>query len=319
MIGVSNTYCKIYFNLLTFYTVMPKAGTMKTFSKEFESRLRHLKFKATFQIDSIWRQSEAINDVYSREFNQKFKTSEERLLSRIESWINVCRIENFNSNLLEDSKTSKKQKYSTLEKLKLYSLRKVNSKSAENINDSKNVPVNDNTLIKSEDKIVRRMIKEAKRRTISHSFSTMDLSVQEESRGLYKFGTSKKRKFKFLFYRKPENTPHEFVYENPVPSVATDTLIRKSGHNEQYTQSKKLRPSIFDMESIRGSMENLAMSDNENVEEDIVEIGENSSRPLQPFSQVSANFRTDSLMRRKSNKDSGDIFYNPRKQDIGSI
>lgn len=298
---------------------MPKAGTMKTFSKEFESRLRHLRFKATFQIDNIWRQSEAINDVYSREFNQKFKTSEERLLSRIECWINVCRIENFNSNSLEDNKTSKKQKYSTLEKLKLYSLRKVTSKSAENINEPKNVPADDNTLIKSEDKIVRRMLKEAKRRTISHSFSTMDLSAQEESRGLYKFGTSKKRKFKFLFYRKQENTPHEFVYANPVPSVATDTLIRKSEHSEQYMQSKKLRPSIFDMESIRGSMENLAMSDSENIEEDIVETGDNSSRPLQPFSQVTANFRTDSLMRRKPNKDSGDIFYNPRKQDIGSI
>ena len=299
---------------------MPKGGTMKTFSKELESRLRHLKFKATFQIDSIWRQSEAINDVYSREFNQKFKTAEERLLSRIESWINICRIENSNSNSLEDGKTSKKQKYSTLEKLKLYTLRKVASKSAENINDSKNVPVNDNTLIKSEDKILRRMIKEAKRRrTISHSFSTMDLSAQEESRGLYKFGRSKKRKFKFLFYRKLENTPHEFVYENPVPSVATDTLIRRSGHNDQYMQSKKSRPSIFEMESIRGSMENLAMSDNENVEDDIVEIGEISSRPLQPFSQVTANFRTDSLMRRKPSKDSGDIFYNPRKQDIGSI
>lgn len=299
---------------------MPKGGTMKTFSKELESRLRHLKFKATFQIDSIWRQSEAINDVYSREFNQKFKTAEERLLSRIESWINICRIENSNSNSLEDGKTSKKQKYSTLEKLKLYTLRKVASKSAENINDSKNVPVNDNMLIKSEDKILRRMIKEAKRRrTISHSFSTMDLSAQEESRGLYKFGRSKKRKFKFLFYRKLENTPHEFVYENPVPSVATDTLIRRSGHNDQYMQSKKSRPSIFEMESIRGSMENLAMSDNENVEDDIVEIGEISSRPLQPFSQVTANFRTDSLMRRKPSKDSGDIFYNPRKQDIGSI
>ena len=299
---------------------MPKGGTMKTFSKELESRLRHLKFKATFQIDSIWRQSEAINDVYSREFNQKFKTAEERLLSRIESWINICRIENSNSNSLEDGKTSKKQKYSTLEKLKLYTLRKVASKSAENINDSKNVPVNDNMLIKSEDKILRRMIKEAKRRrTISHSFSTMDLSAQEESRGLYKFGRSKKRKFKFLFYRKLENTPHEFVYENPVPSVATDTLIRRSGHNDQYMQSKKSRPSIFEMESIRGSMENLAMSDNENVEDDIVEIGETPSRPLQPFSQVTANFRTDSLMRRKPSKDSGDIFYNPRKQDIGSI
>ena len=65
---------------------------------ELEQQIQTFQFKSTLLSIDEWSGTCVIEKVYNREKFERFKSTEDRLLKRLELWIDVCRIEKIENN-----------------------------------------------------------------------------------------------------------------------------------------------------------------------------------------------------------------------------
>ena len=329
---------------------------MRDLCRDFEKRLKRHNFRSIPPEITQREKNQIVNEVYNFEIKKKFKSVEDRLLFRIGIWIDLSNIRTTNkSDKKEYTKfhTHKHKRPSTaLGRIRAYSLGKMSSKSLEKLDSPKNEIIKTNIVI--EEKMMKKLKKETgHKRVLSPSHSTIDLTEKTAEDTFIetsdKYGTRPKNKFRFFLLRKKGESlnalnkrKNRFSLtdsEGTASSVDFDSIsqtssISNSIINENNNINRtKVRPSIFDMDILKESLENL----NETEFDPITEYEydpENKKSSYnfcdkfhtvygQNHDSLFAGIRKDSIKQRgtKSKLDmSGPIFYNPPKETfIGQI
>ena len=329
---------------------------MRDLCRDFEKRLKRHNFRSIPPEIMQKEKNQIVNEVYNFEIKKKFKSVEDRLLFRIGIWIDLSNIRTTNkSDKKEYTKfhTHKHKRPSTaLGRIRAYSLGKMSSKSLEKLDSPKNEIIKTNIVI--EEKMMKKLKKETgHKRVLSPSHSTIDLTEKTAEDTFIetsdKYGTRPKNKFRFFLLRKKGESLNALNKrknlfsltdsEGTASSVDFDSIsqtssISNSIINENNNINRtKVRPSIFDMDILKESLENL----NETEFDPITEYEydpENKKTNYnfcdkfhivygQNHDSLFAGIRKDSIKQRgtKSKLDmSGPIFYNPPKETfIGQI
>jgi len=304
--------------------------------KELEKRIKNFHFNAAKPVVREWKKTDITNRVYDLELTEHFRSREERLLYRIEVWIDVCRIDSERKEKIFSHK-SKDKKNSTISKLRSFSLGKMASKSVENLD---SVAIEEVDTNENMDKLARRIRKEqGKERVLSTSYSTIDLrsntkEIEEFIETADKYGTTPKRKFKFFLFRKKTKTPDSGYKNNEKEpnqmeiskNKHNNINIENDNNNKRPENIHKLRPSLFDMQSLKGSVENLERHEfNPDLKSSKQHTGNrfNTVNGLYPANNEGFKVRNDSISRQKKNNviPAGPLFYSPsptrEEKDMG--
>lgn len=131
----------------------------KDLCKAFDRRLKHFTFTAISPRLDEWKGSQIVNAVFDDEYNIKhFKSSEEQILWRLETWIDKCRITKYDENgdpvnngtgKFHSAKRFRKSE-GGLAKARSFSLGRAFSKSTDNLHHKRQVNLE---IAKSQDKL----------------------------------------------------------------------------------------------------------------------------------------------------------------------
>ena len=328
---------------------------MRDFCRDFEKRLKRHNFKSIPPEITQMEKNQIVNEVYDFEIKKRFKSVEDRLLFRIGTWIDLSNIRTTNKrDKKEYTKfhTHKHKRPSTaLGRIRAYSMGKISSKSLEKLDSPKNEIIKTNIVI--EEKMTRKPKKEkGHKRVLSPSHSTIDLTDTAVEDAFIetsdKYGTGPKKKFRFLLLRKKEGSSNALNKsknrfsltdsEGTASSVDFDSISQMSSISNNINENNNINPtkvrlSIFDMDVLKKSLENLNETEFDPITEYEYDPENKKSNcnfrnkfhtvSGQSHDSLLAGIRKDSIKRRgtKSKLDmSGPIFYNPPNEAfIGQI
>ena len=329
---------------------------MKDFCRDFEKRLKRHNFRSIPPDITQMKKNQIVNEVYDFEIKKKFKSVEDRLLFRIGIWIDLSK--NRTTNKSDKKEYTKfhshkhKRPSTALGRIRAYSLGKMSTKSLEKLDSPKNEIIETNIVI--EEKMTRKLKKEkVHKRVLSPSHSTIDLTDKTAEDAFIeasdKHDTRPKKKFRFfLFSKKGESLDalnklkNQFSLtetEGTVSPVDLDSISQISSISNSIINENnninptKVRPSIFDMDILKKSLENSNETEFDPVTEYEYDPENKKSNynfrnkfytvSGQSHESLFAGIRKDSIKKRgtKSKLDmSGPIFYNPPKETfIGQI
>lgn len=251
------------------------ATTKKDFNKDFERRLKNFKFRATKPKITEWERTNIVNDVYDIEMQQRFKSLEERLMFRMEVWIDVCRIETIRDGVLtsgagkfHSAKRFRKQD-GKLTKVRSFSLGKFSAKSVDDVRDIKNTPQEENQHEQKDlPGPLKKKVSKERALNMSPAYSTSDLLERRhrEPEQVFndvttKYATAPKRKFRFfLFGGSKKDTIKKEKNKRKENSKEDNTDNKNGAENNNLSGNHRVtgtRPSLFDMESLRGSVSEI--------------------------------------------------------------
>ena len=328
---------------------------MRDLCRDFEKRLKRHNFRSIPPEITKMEKNQIVDEVYDFEIKKKFKSLEDRMLFKIGIWIYLSNIGTTNkSDKKEYTKfhTHKHKKPSTvLGRIRAYSLGKISSKSLENLDRPKNEIIKTNIVM--EEKMTRKLKKEKRhKRVLSPSHSTIDLTDKGAEDAFTETsdtcGTGPKNKFRFFLLRKKEGSSNalnkrknQFSLtdsEGTASSVDFDSISQMSSISNMINENNninptKVRPSIFDLDILKKSLENLNETefdpitgyeyDPENKKSNYNFHNKFHTVSGQSHDSLLARIRKDSIKQRgtKSRIDtSGPIFYNsPKETFIGQI
>ena len=328
---------------------------MRHLCRDFEKRLKRHNFRSIPPEITKIEKNQIVDEVYDFEIKKRFKSVEDRLLFRIGIWIYLSNIRTTNkSDKKEYTKfhTHTHKKPSTaLGRIRAYSLGKISSKSLDNLDRPKNEIIKTNIVM--EEKMTRKLKKEKRhKRVLSSSHSTIVLTDKAAEDAFIetsdKYSTGPKKKFRFFLLRKKEGSSNalnkrknQFSLtdsEGTASSVDFDSISQMSSISNNINENNninpaKVRPSIFDMDVLKKSLENLNETEFDPIKEYEYDPENKKSNcnfrnkfhtvSGQSHDSLLAGIWKDSIKRRgtKSKLDmSGPIFYNPPNEAfIGQI
>ena len=231
-----------------------KSIHQKDFSKIIDKRLRNYKFRSSKPQVNEWKGSKVVNSVYDIEMQQKFRNVEERLTYRMEVWIDVCRIEVVKNGVttngagkFHSAKRFKKNHKNVVTRVRSFSLGKTSSKSVDNLT----FPIK-----------IENSTERVYGNTMSAAYSANDIMDRKAS-DLVEYDidrTPKKRFHIFNFLKKNKNLKNitekkdsKYKSKNKRKRNDSDTSSIGTNNNPVYTQ--RIRPSLFNMQSVRDSLE----------------------------------------------------------------
>lgn len=292
---------------------------MKDLWKEFDKRLKIHEFKARIPSNTVSEKTDIVKLIYEHEYGQKFRSADDRMLYRIDLWGKVNNFrQNGNEYISQLSQNKRnKQSVSTLTKLRAYSL-KFASRSVDgldNIHDKKVFSQNN----------YRMIVNQGQLSTANQLFYRGDeldskTASDEVINTSDKYGTTPKRRFKFVLFRKKEKSLDEQIYNKNMPS---DNI-------GSHSFPMKRRPSIFEMNSINGSVSNFNTIEFNEIDEyefDPSDKRFNSLNRSEKFHTVSApqhenvfnGIRQDSLRHKQQHVVSEELLKTKKEAYIGQI
>ena len=292
---------------------------MKDLWKEFDKRLKIHKFEARIPSGTVSEKTDIIKLICEHEYRQKFRSADDRMLYRIDLW---GKVNNVRQNGIEfisqlSQKKRSKQGVSTLTKLRAYSL-KLASRSVDgldNIHDKENFSQNNHKI----------MVSQGQFSTANQLFYRGDelgskTASEEVINTSDKYGTTPKRRFKFFLFRKKEKSLEEQIYNN-------NMSIDNTG---SHSYPMKRRPSIFEMNSVNGSVSDFNAIEFNEIDEyqfDPSDKRFNSLNRSGKFHTVSApqhenvfnGIRQDSLRHKQQHVVSEELLKTKKEAYIGQI
>ena len=301
---------------------------VRDLATEIDRRLANMKYSSALKI-SEWRPINIVDLVYDNEMHQKHKNVEDRLISRVDYWINISRVETKNEFLVNDGKTYTAKRFKRFRKFHTFA--GVITKSFESWHES----------TKKEEKLIEQSAEPSAFST--NNFPQNKSSLTEHSSTI--FATHKTKNSRFFFLKKSVNfftgegkenkssnieiqEPSEQAVNNPPDNEIAIQPNKRSGRSS----NSHTRPSIFEIESFKNirnksqssAMINLAGSDCEPDPQSISDSKFNAVPILIPNNLTLDNsFYShgkiyNSIVERKKTRQ---MFYNPihHQAEIGEV
>jgi len=288
---------------------------------EFDNRMKYFDFNATQPVLD-WEESNIVKKVFDFELNEHFQSNEELLMYRLKVWADVCRVGGEDKEKVFAYK-SKLKKSSTIRKIRSFSLGKIASRYVESSDNSMDEDECNNNM----DTIVGRMRKEQDRKgrsisTLCHptDYSASDIKVTESNEACGRYGSTSKKTFRLFSFRKKTKPVHKNKDKNENRdsnrskscAIKSNPLyIENESHNKR-SKNNKLRPSIFDMRFIKGSVENL---ERQEYSYDVI-------KPVDTITSSSSKLNTNNDMHPGNNdgfKNINDAIKRKKKNSVVSV
>lgn len=250
--------------------------------KDFDKRLKLFHFKSNATVPEKWQGTDIVQRVHGKEIERKYKCTEERLITRLQLWVDACRINKTNENdRIEQNgkpKHNSEKRNGTIRAKNTYAKTEQIKRKKENMLTPTKLPAFIADLNKSNkgihDDSHVRSDKKHRLKSMSLSFSTdnlhgycsdgSDSTVNSESGTPQKTSKTLKQRFKFLTFRM--KTP---IQKNNSPKISSlprertrrsaKSLNDKSDRCDSIEKldiipTGRVRPSIFSMETLKDNI-----------------------------------------------------------------